>query len=576
MVGGNVDEDLKRRGLSLVRRHGAGKWGFFVAYVVLNVLGQAAILATPFAVGRAVDAAIEGQLGPHLWLLLAVVSISSVASLAQALLTRFTTGVTMSVTTALLGKAFSIGIPGRRPFTHGELLNRVGSDVQGPATYPRIWLSVTINMGAAVISILALALIDWAFVPAFFLAVALVVLMFSRLVRRLVDDEVEMAAKTDILVNRFVDALGGRRTIEACGTFQREVDRITEPLPSIVAAGKRLGATAGGALLGLLLSHYGLLVAMTGVGAWSLGQGRIGAGGLLAAIQYGQLAFARAQEILNFGWFHLASNRVRSGRVLEVLETSDATPAPEYPAPLPAGAGSAELNGVVVSGEPQPVLQECELRVPAGSTIAIVGKSGAGKSTIAALIGRLLDPDEGAVVLDQKAVSEVDPEELARAVTYAFERPALLGRTVRDTIALGTDATDDQVEAAAQAVAADEFITHLPRGYDTPLEETPLSGGERQRLGLARAALRRARISAFDDATSSLDTATEARVHESLRILSEGRTTLIVAHRASTAARADLVAWLVDGRIRRVAAHRELWKDPDYQAAFASSVPEPE
>jgi ATP-binding cassette subfamily B protein len=142
-------------------------------------------------------------------------------------------------------------------------------------------------------------------------------------------------------------------------------------------------------------------------------------------------------------------------------------------------------------------------------------------------------------------------------------------------MALGTDAKRDEVRAAARAAAADEFVSHLPLGYYTPLEQAPMSGGERQRLGLARAALRRARVLVLDDATSSLDTATEARVLDSLAALASGRTTIVIAHRASTAARADLVAWLVDGRIARLAPHAELWSDPAYRTAFAQDQDAP-
>ena len=159
---------------------------------------------------------------------------------------------------------------------------------------------------------------------------------------------------------------------------------------------------------------------------------------------------------------------------------------------------------------------------------------------------------------------------LTRRVAYAFESPALLGDTVRDAIRLGYVASDAEVEAAARRVEADAFIRRLPDGYDTSLDETPMSGGERQRLGLARAALRDSPAFVLDDALSSLDVATAARVFAALGSLSKERTALVVAHRASTAASADVVAWLVDGRIRKVAPHSELWKDSAYRAAFMS------
>jgi ATP-binding cassette subfamily B protein len=188
------------------------------------------------------------------------------------------------------------------------------------------------------------------------------------------------------------------------------------------------------------------------------------------------------------------------------------------------------------------------------------------------LVARLRDPDEGEVRLDGVPVSAVDLAALRRTVTYAFERPALLGSTVQDTIAYGCpDATRAQVVAAAAAAQADRFVRLLPDGYDTPLARAPMSGGELQRIGLARAILTGARVVVLDDATSSLDTATELRVAEALEQVLAGRTALIVAHRAATAARADLVAWLDDGRIRALAPHATLWTDPAYRAVFAAA-----
>ena len=203
--------------------------------------------------------------------------------------------------------------------------------------------------------------------------------------------------------------------------------------------------------------------------------------------------------------------------------------------------------------------------------MAVVGRSGTGKSVLASLVGRLLDPQDGDVRIDGVAVSGVQLAQLRRAVTYAFERPALLGDTIHDTIAYARpDASRAEVEEAARAAQADYFIRLLPEGYDTDLAGVRLSGGEVQRLGLARAMLTDARVVVLDDATSSLDTATEVKVAQALEENLAGRTSLVVAHRTGTAARADLVAWLDGGRIRALAPHAALWSDPDYRRTFAA------
>jgi ABC-type multidrug transport system fused ATPase/permease subunit len=156
---------------------------------------------------------------------------------------------------------------------------------------------------------------------------------------------------------------------------------------------------------------------------------------------------------------------------------------------------------------------------------------------------------------------------LRGAVGYAFERPALLGGTVAGMIALG----GGRVEWAARVAQADGFTRRLPRGYDTSLDGAPLSGGEAQRLGLARAVAGDARLLVLDDATSSVDTVTEARICEVLTDSLAGRTRVVIAHRAATVARCDLVAWLDGGRVRAMAPHHELWRDPAYRRLFGGS-----
>ena len=184
------------------------------------------------------------------------------------------------------------------------------------------------------------------------------------------------------------------------------------------------------------------------------------------------------------------------------------------------------------------VLTGFDLDLPAGVATAFVGRSGVGKSLAAALIGRLVDPDAGRVLLDGVPVTELSLAELRAAVTYAFDRPALVGETVRDAIRYGRSTIDDDdVVTAARAARADTFIRRLPEGYDTMLARAPMSGGERQRLGLARALVRAARVYVLDDATSGLDTVTEAEVTQAITTMLAGRTRVVVAHRAATAGR---------------------------------------
>ncbi|MGH3769731.1 MAG: ATP-binding cassette domain-containing protein, partial [Pseudonocardiaceae bacterium] len=205
------------------------------------------------------------------------------------------------------------------------------------------------------------------------------------------------------------------------------------------------------------------------------------------------------------------------------------------------------------------------------------GRSGAGKSLLAAVAGRLADPEQGQVLLDGVALPELSRAQLRGAVGFAFERPELVGDTIEEVINFGSRMrTKTNVREAAATARADTFVERLPQGYSTELAAAPLSGGEVQRLGLARAFARPYRVLILDDATSSLDAVTEQQVGA---VLASGQhsgrpsqTRLIIAHRAATAARTDLVAWIDHGRLRSLRPHSDLWRDPDYRALFGAET----
>lgn len=215
---------------------------------------------------------------------------------------------------------------------------------------------------------------------------------------------------------------------------------------------------------------------------------------------------------------------------------------------LPPGPGHLELRGVTARHGERTVLDGIDLVIPGGTTLAVVGRSGGGKSLLAAIAGRLTDPDAGEVLLDGVPLRALRHDELRTAIGYAFDRPALLGTTIEDTIAFGPHPPSPaRVREAARLAHADPFIRRLPHGYATRVADAPHSGGESQRLGLARAFARDTRVLILDDALSSLDTITEHRITDSLTGPDTTGTRLLIAHRATTAARADLVAWLDGG-----------------------------
>jgi ATP-binding cassette subfamily B protein len=307
-----------------------------------------------------------------------------------------------------------------------------------------------------------------------------------------------------------------------------------------------------------------LEIAVLAVAGALLAQGRITPGELLAASQYVVLASALGSIVPAMA--SLVQSRAAAGRLAEVLEA----PAVRYgTARLPAGRGRIELRDVTVRRGDEAVLERVNLDIPAGALVAVVGPTGAGKSLLAALVGRLVDPDEGEILLDGVPLGRLERTELRRAVGYGFERPVLIGAALDDVIAFGADRPPaETVVQAARAARADDFIRRLPEGYRTPLGAAPMSGGEVQRVGLARTFAHAGRVVVLDDVAASLDTVTEHHISRVIAGALGDRTRIVVAHRASTAARADVVVWL-DGRgVRAVAPHDRLWHDAGYRALF--------
>jgi ATP-binding cassette subfamily B protein len=252
-----------------------------------------------------------------------------------------------------------------------------------------------------------------------------------------------------------------------------------------------------------------------------------------------------------------------SARISEVLDAEPQLREPRHPVKLSGPIrGDVRLENVQFGHEgDRPVLDGLDLRVPAGQSLALVGATGSGKSTVAGLLARLYDPDEGAVRLDGHDVRELRLADVRRAVGLVFEETFLFTDTVRENIRFGRpEAGDDEVERAAASGGATEFIADLPDGYDTVLGERgfSLSGGQRQRIAIARAILANPAVLVLDDATSAVDATKEHEIRAALATVMEGRTTLVIAHRPATIALADRVAVLEGGRIVEEGTHAEL------------------
>lgn len=278
------------------------------------------------------------------------------------------------------------------------------------------------------------------------------------------------------------------------------------------------------------------------------------------------------------GWFfaNLPRSAAAATRVESLLGTEPAPAEPVHPVSLGDGPGEVRFSHVDFGyDDGQVVLEGLDLVIPGGTSVALVGSTGAGKTTLAHLIPRFHDPLAGAVQVDGVNVRDVSLEELRSEVAVVFQETFLFSASVRDNIALGApDATDEQVRAASRLARAHDFICELPAGYDTVVEERglSLSGGQRQRVALARAVLRDPRILILDDATSSVDAVVEAEIQAALRQVMSGRTTVIVAHRTSTLSLVDRVVFLEGRHVVAVGEHDDLLAEvPRYAEVLASA-----
>jgi ATP-binding cassette subfamily B protein len=264
---------------------------------------------------------------------------------------------------------------------------------------------------------------------------------------------------------------------------------------------------------------------------------------------------------------------VSGERLLEILDSPDTTPQQPGATRLRQGPGAIRLSGVTFGySAGDAVLVDVDLEIPAGTFVALVGPTGAGKSTLAALIGRCYDPWEGSVEIDGQDLRTATVRSIREAVGYVFQESYLFNDTVARNIAYGDlSAPMADVRRAAQVAHAEAFIEQLPEKYDTLLGEygVGLSGGQRQRLALARAVLHDPRVLVLDDALSAVDAATDAEILENLEEIRAGRTLIMVTQRLATARRAEMIVVLAQGRVAQIGTHDELVEQPGFYRYMA-------
>ncbi|GLC24397.1 ABC transporter ATP-binding protein [Roseisolibacter agri] len=544
-----------------------------IAFVCLLV-AAAAGLVFPRVVRELLDAAFRdgsrARLDRMALGLLAVFAVQGVMNYVQVLLlSSATEHVLARLREALFAHLVRLS-PGF--FTErrtGELTSRLSSDLVLLQSVLNTWVSeFTRQVLFLVGGVLLLTLTDPTLTLTI-IAVAPVVVavafVFARLLRRASTGVQDRVADSTALAD---EVFGQIRTVQSFVREGEETRRYQALLGGVVDA-----AVARARLRALFFGVVGF-VAFAGVTAvlWMGGRrvlaGTLTAGALVQFLFYAFFIAAAVGSLASlFGHFQEAIGAAQ--RVFELLDTAPTVAEPAHPVPLARQSGRG-ATGVAVAledvhfryadGLPD-VLHGVTLRAAPGEVVALVGRSGAGKTTVASLLPRFWDVTGGRVTLDGHDVRELSFADLRGAIGVVPQEPALFSGSVRDNIALARPgASDAEIEAASRAAHAHEFVVRLPQGYATPVGErgVKLSGGQRQRIAIARVFLKDPAVVVLDEATSSLDTESERLVEEALEELLQGRTTLIIAHRLSTVRRADRVVVLDQGRVVEEGTHAEL------------------
>lgn len=550
---------LSRRYLRPLRRKEA-------EIVVYMLLGLAFTAVFPFIFRRVIDKAIPTGRYAEVLALLAVLGgafvVSTVADLRRAYLSAYISGsVIRQLRTEMFDRIQRLSIGWFTQRQQGDVLARLFTDVAvlegGLSQALREGVFQLLNLVVAGVLLLALSLPLGIIV---LLGAPLIAVVYRAMAKGARLRSLAVQQEGGALASVAAENLGAQQVVKAFGLESRESSRFARATERVFTKDVRLKLYGGlfGLSVNMIVTCLRLFV--LAFGAWLVLQGNLTVGGLVAFLTVMGQVIAPVTTLSDIG------QRVQAAtgallRINEILDTPIDADGREA-TPLPELAQEIRFANVTFSYDAgAPALEEVSLTVDAGTRVAFVGPTGAGKSSLLQLVMRFYGPDEGQIFFDGRDISGGTVESLRGQLGVVFQETFLFNATIRENIALGAPgASDADVAAAAQAAELDEFVTSLPGGYDTLVGErgVRLSGGQRQRLAIARALVRRPRVVLLDEATSALDAGTEARIAETLRKVGEGRTMIAVTHRLTSVTDYDRIFVLVNGRIVEAGRHDQL------------------
>ncbi|MCZ2830134.1 ABC transporter ATP-binding protein [Modestobacter sp. VKM Ac-2986] len=568
----------------LVRPHRRSLWWLLAVVVVQNL----AWLAGPFLIGVGIDSAVpallDGDSGPLVWTTVALVAAALLDTGSRYLFLTGSGRVGQEVLLALRRRVFThvqqLPLSFHERYTSGKTISRLTSDVEALAELLDEGLD---GLLTALFSITTIGVV-LLFLDLPLGLVALLGFPLLYLVGRWFQRQTTVAYRRTrqtiaALIVQFTETFGGIRAVQA---FRREPRN--DELHARLNEENRQANHRAFWLIAVFVPAVTMIgnvitVAVLGYGAVRVMDGDIQVGVLTAFLLYLRRFFDPLQDIAMF-YNSYQSATAALEKLSGVLEERSTVPEPADPHPLPAPiAGEVVFDGVRFGYGAATVLPGLDLTIPAGQTVALVGATGAGKSTLARLAARFYDPGDGVVRLDGVSLTRLADADLRRAVVMVTQESFLFSGSIADNIGFGRpDADRTEIEAAARAIGADGFIRALPEGYDTDVRKRGgrLSAGQRQLVSFARAFLADPAVLVLDEATSSLDVPSERLVQEALRTLLADRTALIIAHRLSTVEFADRVLVMEAGRIVEDGSPAELvggtGRFADLHRAWADSL----
>jgi len=553
-------------------------WRQFTLALVLAPIGVAMAVLIPLLLGRIVDGPIaERDAGGvalfALLILLAGAVDAAINLLRRWMMTRATSALEADIRLDLFDQLQALPLGFHKRWESGQLLSRIMSDLGLLRRFMSFGLLMLImNTIQIVVVVSIMVAMHWQLGVSVLVAVIPVVAVTTYLVRRFGIVSRDVQDRTGDVASTAEEALHGVRVIRSFGRVPhafRAFDRRAMDLRDSGVQRMRLAA-----VLWTLLEAFPsvLLVVVLGGAAVAAADGLLTLGQVVSFVTL-LLSLAWPVGSLGFLLSFMREAQTAADRVCEVFDAPLTVVSGTKRIDDPRGAVSLRGVSFRFDDAATPTLTDVTLDIAPGETVALVGGTGSGKSTIVSLIPRLQDVTGGAVLIDGVDVRDLDLRQLRSLVATAFEDPILFSMSARENLTLGRPEATDEDVADALRVASAEFVYDLPWGLDTRLGEQglSLSGGQRQRLALARAILVRPRILVLDDTLSALDIHTEAEVEAALKSTLVGVTGLVVAHRASTVLLADRVAMLVEGRIAHVGTHQELLATvPEYRELLSA------